>query len=81
MSAKVSNWHFKRNILGKMIVLSNQCINLCPEKCNLCKIPIASTNYSQILPIFGKILDNKIHQLCHYLFLIKAYHSGKGLKK
>ena len=29
--AKITNWHCKRNILGKMIVLGNRCINLCPE--------------------------------------------------
>ena len=28
ISAKFSNWHFKCNILGKMIVLGNGCINL-----------------------------------------------------
>ena len=40
ISAKFWNWHFKQNILGKMIVLRNRCINLCPEKCNLGQIPI-----------------------------------------
>ena len=28
ISAKFSNWHFKRKILGKMIVLGNRCINI-----------------------------------------------------
>ena len=41
-SAKLSKWHFKRNILGKMKVLRNRCINLCPKKCILNQIPIAS---------------------------------------
>ena len=40
ISANFSNWHFKRNILGKMIVLGNGCINLCPEKCIISQIPI-----------------------------------------
>ena len=41
ISAKFSKWHFKCNILGKMIGLGNGCINLCPEKCILSQIPIA----------------------------------------
>ena len=41
ISAKLSKWHFKCNILGKMIGLGNGCINLCPEKCILSQIPIA----------------------------------------
>ena len=32
----------KCNILGKMIVHRNRYINLCPEKCNLGPLPIAS---------------------------------------
>ena len=40
ISAKIFNCNFKRNILGKMIVLHIQCINLCPEKCILGQILI-----------------------------------------
>ena len=42
ISTNFSNWHLKHNVLGKIIVLHNGCINFCPEKCNLGKIPIAS---------------------------------------
>ena len=35
-----SNWHFKRNVLGNIIVLRNRCTNLCPEKCTLGKVPM-----------------------------------------
>ena len=41
LSAILSNWHFKCNSLGKMIVPGNRCINLCPEKYILSQIPIA----------------------------------------
>ena len=41
ISAKFFNWHFKRNILGKMLVFGNRCHNLCPEECVLSQIPIA----------------------------------------
>ena len=40
-SAKFTNWHFKCNILGKVRVLGNKCIHLCPEKCILGQIQIA----------------------------------------
>ena len=36
-----SNWHLKRYILAKVMVLSNSCINPCSEKCILGQIPIA----------------------------------------
>ena len=39
--AKVSKGHFKRNILGKMILIGNKCICLCPKKCILSQIPIS----------------------------------------
>ena len=42
MLASFSNWHLKSKILGKMIVLHNQCINLYPGKYNLIQTPIAS---------------------------------------
>ena len=42
IKAKLSNWHLKHNILWKIIVLHNRCINIFPEKCNLGQIPIAS---------------------------------------
>ena len=32
ISARFSNWHLKRDILGKMILLFNRCLNLCSEK-------------------------------------------------
>ena len=59
ISAKLSSWHFKRNILRKMIVLDSQSINLFQEKCILSQIPIAN--------VFGtaRILPNLIQ---HHLF-------------
>ena len=46
ISAALSNWHFKRNILGKMIELRNQCIHLCPKKFNQGQKPIPSKEMS-----------------------------------
>ena len=40
-SAIFTIWHLKRNILGEIIVLYIQCINLCPNKGNLGKLLIA----------------------------------------
>ena len=40
--AKLSNWHLKRNMIEKMLVLVNRCLNLCTEKCFLSQIPITS---------------------------------------
>ena len=42
LSESFSNWHIKRNILGKVLVLGNRCINICPEKCILSQIPVSS---------------------------------------
>ena len=53
MSAKFLNWHFKRNILGKIIVVLNLCINICPERSNLGQIPICCPEvYSEHLKCF-----------------------------
>ena len=41
ISAKFSYWQLKRNILGKVMVLGNRCINIFSEKCILGQIPIA----------------------------------------
>ena len=41
LSANFSNGHFKRNLLGKMLVLGTRCINIYPENCILSQIPIA----------------------------------------
>ena len=40
ISAKFSKWHFKRDILGKILVLGNRYIELCPEKYILSQIPM-----------------------------------------
>ena len=37
---KSSYLDYKRNILGVRILFCKQYINLCPEKCQLCKLPI-----------------------------------------
>ena len=41
ISGNCFNWLFKCNILGKMIVLHNRCINIYPEMCTLSQIPKA----------------------------------------
>ena len=83
ISAKFSNWHFKRNILGKMIVLGNRCINLCPEKCILSEIPIAcqemcseqlkcfpiSSSTMSLGQLKSKLLPNPAHFGKNYFFI------------
>ena len=51
---------FVRNILGKMIVLRNQCINLCPEQFILGQIPIPCQELCSQWP--------KCSQLQHQVF-------------